>query len=96
MPVFVLLIAGMAWGNRELLYEQLPVTRTAAEAVQGVLARYVPGVKFPGGRYGHLSLDPEELDLSPEFLAPTPLRSPGGPGAYEPLSDGGPGRQGGL
>jgi cysteine-rich repeat protein len=92
VPLFVVLVAGAAWGNREAVFEQFPAARDAVDAVHGALSKYIPGLKPPGARYGHLSLDPEELDVSPEFLSPTPLRPPGAPGSYEPLPGDGGGR----
>ncbi|KAI8469316.1 MAG: concanavalin A-like lectin/glucanase domain-containing protein [Monoraphidium minutum] len=92
VPAAVILLAGLAWGSRDAIFEQFPQARAAAAAARDAAARYVPGLKARGSRYGHLSLDPEELDVSPEFLSPTPLRPPGAAGSYEPLSDGhGPG-----
>jgi hypothetical protein len=52
----------------------------------GQLQAAMGGVfKKPDGRYAALSLDPEELDISPEFLHPTPARPPGSSGPYSPL-----------
>ncbi|KIY94689.1 hypothetical protein MNEG_13272, partial [Monoraphidium neglectum] len=94
VPAFVILLAGIAWGNREAVYEHFPQARAAAETAERALSRAAPrlfGYLKPGGgggsAYGHLSLDPEELDVSPDFLLPSPLRPPGAPGAYTPLPD---------
>ncbi|GBF95024.1 hypothetical protein Rsub_07525 [Raphidocelis subcapitata] len=87
VPAFAFLFAGLVYGNRDAIFEQFPQARAAAEAARAAASRYIPGLKPAGGRYAALSLDPEELDVSPEFLAPTPLRPPGAPGAYQPLSD---------
>lgn len=56
----------------------------AVNSVQAVVSRYMPGRR---SQYHNLSLDPEELDLSPEFLNPAPAPSvpPGHPGSYQPL-----------
>jgi hypothetical protein len=56
----------------------------AVDSAGALVARYLPGRQ---GRYHNLSLDPEELDLSPEFLsaAPAPSVPPGHPGSYQPM-----------
>jgi hypothetical protein len=56
-------------------------------AVQTLQATMGGVFKKPGSRYSALSLDPEELDISPEFLNPTPARPPGSSGPYSPMPD---------
>jgi hypothetical protein len=55
--------------------------------VQSLQASMGGVFKKPGSRYSALSLDPEELDISPEFLNPTPARPPGSSGPYSPMPD---------
>jgi len=75
------------------------VPEGAAKAVRSFVGGFVPerfggsagslgGGGGAGGGYA-LALDPEELDMSPEFLSPTPARPPGAAGAYQPLGGGG-------
>eukprot|EP00879_Flechtneria_rotunda_P000467 GHRR01000568.1.p1 GENE.GHRR01000568.1~~GHRR01000568.1.p1 ORF type:complete len:1094 (+),score=373.48 GHRR01000568.1:402-3284(+) len=83
VPMFVLVLGGVVFAYRGAVYEQFP----QVEAAVGALQAAVGGVlKKPGGnRYAALSLDPEELDISPEFLSPTPARPPGSSGPYSPI-----------
>ena len=69
------------------------VPEGAAKRVREVVGGFVPA-RFGGGggawggaaNSGYaLALDPEELDMSPEFLSPTPARPPGAAGGYQPL-----------
>ncbi|WIA11894.1 hypothetical protein OEZ85_011978 [Tetradesmus obliquus] len=85
VPVFVAVMCGMLFAYRHAVYEQFPQVESAVQSLQAA----VGGVLHkPGGsRYAALSLDPEELDISPEFLSPTPARPPGGSGPYSPMPD---------
>lgn len=82
VPVFVLVIFGGLFAYRGAVYEQFPQVEQAVSNLQAAMG----GVfKKPDGRYAALALDPEELDISPEFLSPTPARPPGSSGPYSPL-----------
>jgi hypothetical protein len=82
VPVFFLVVLGGLFAYRGAVYEQFP----QVEAAVSNLSAAMGGVfKKPDGRYAALALDPEELDISPEFLNPTPARPPGSSGPYSPL-----------
>lgn len=82
VPVFVLVVFGGLFAYRGAVYEQFPQVEAAVTNLQAAMG----GVfKKPDGRYAALALDPEELDISPEFLNPTPARPPGSSGPYSPL-----------
>lgn len=82
VPVFFLVLMGGLFAYRGTVYEQFPQVEQAVSNLQAAMG----GVfKKPDGRYAALALDPEELDISPEFLNPTPARPPGSSGPYSPL-----------
>jgi cysteine-rich repeat protein len=82
VPVFFLVLVGGLFAYRGAVYEQFPQVEQAVSNMQAAMG----GVfKKPDGRYAALALDPEELDISPEFLSPTPARPPGSSGPYSPL-----------
>jgi cysteine-rich repeat protein len=82
VPVFFLVVAGGLFAYRGAVYEQFPQVEAAVTNLQAAMG----GVfKKADGRYAALALDPEELDISPEFLSPTPARPPGSSGPYSPL-----------
>lgn len=82
VPVFFLVLMGGLFAYRGAVYEQFPQVEQAVSNLQAAMG----GVfKKPDGRYAALVLDPEELDISPEFLNPTPARPPGSAGPYSPL-----------
>lgn len=90
VPVFVFVLFGAAVAYRHTIYEKFPQVEAGMGAVHSAVARVVPGMTPTDPRYAHLALDPEELDISPEFLSPTPARPPGMPGPYYPIPDGRP------
>ncbi|KAI8473932.1 MAG: concanavalin A-like lectin/glucanase [Monoraphidium minutum] len=99
VPALVVVAAAAAWSHREAVYEQFPAARGAAASAHAALAGAAPrlfGMLKPGGGGGGggsaFGLDPEEMDVSPDFLMPSPLRPPGAPGAYAPLAGGEPPR----
>ncbi len=83
VPVFVLIFAGAAFAYRHVIYEQFPQVESAVDSAARGIGRLMPGGDKSSDRYAHLALDPEEVDMSPEFLAPTPSRAPGYPGPYQ-------------
>lgn len=82
VPLFVVVLGGLVYAYRGAVYEQFPQVETAVVSLQAAVGAVL---KKPGGRYSALSLDPEELDISPEFLNPMPARPPGSSGPYSPL-----------
>jgi cysteine-rich repeat protein len=88
VPVFFVIVGALVYANRFVVYEHFPGVERGLEAVGSALGKVVPALKPRDQRYNHLALDPEELDISPEFLSPAPQRSPGMPGPYQPLGDG--------
>jgi hypothetical protein len=82
VPLFVLVVGGVVFAYRGAVYEQFPQVEAAVSSLQAAMGGIL---EKPGSRYQALSLDPEELDISPEFLSPTPARPPGSSGPYSPI-----------
>lgn len=72
---------GFAWAHREAIMYS-PLVENSVDAVRSAFGRVLPGRRT----YHDLTIDPEELDVSPEFLQPLPARTaPGHHGSYVPI-----------
>ncbi|GIM15716.1 hypothetical protein Vretimale_18437, partial [Volvox reticuliferus] len=62
----------------------------AIHSVQSSLSKRIGGLRSRlGPEYNPLVVNPEEMDVSPEFISATPPRAPPGhPGNYHPLGGG--------
>jgi len=86
VPVAVLVLLGVAWTYRGAIADAAPAVGAAGAGLARAVSRALPGKQL-SDRYAHLSLDPEELDISPDFLNPMPTRGPGAAGPYMPFPD---------
>lgn len=90
--MLVLLISALLVGGvyfyRHAIFEHFPQVESGVAHVGHAVARLLPGGSNNKRTYNNLGIDPEELDISPEFLNPTPARvPPGHPGPYSPFVD---------